>query len=95
MVGEVLRLLEGRERLRKRELEEDREEIREVMDSGPPSREPPGADPHAWWCGDRGLEAPGYPIGHQRSQKPKTFTPGTAGRARAASNALARHRPPR
>ena len=24
--------------------------------------EPPGADPHAGWCGDWGLETPGYPI---------------------------------
>jgi hypothetical protein len=25
-------------------------------------REPPGADPHAGWCGGRGLKSPGYPI---------------------------------
>ncbi len=25
--------------------------------------EPPGADPHAGWCGERGLITPGYPIG--------------------------------
>jgi hypothetical protein len=24
--------------------------------------EPPGADPHAGWCGDWGLKTPGYPI---------------------------------
>ena len=24
--------------------------------------EPPGADPHARWCGDWGLETPGYSI---------------------------------
>jgi len=27
-----------------------------------PRREPPGADPHARWCGDWGLTTPGYPI---------------------------------
>ena len=27
-----------------------------------PHREPPSADPHAGWCGGRGLKAPGYPI---------------------------------
>ena len=26
--------------------------------------EPPGADPHAGWCGDWGLKTPGYPISH-------------------------------
>jgi len=26
-------------------------------------REPPGADPHAGWCGGRGRKTPGYPIG--------------------------------
>ena len=25
-------------------------------------REPPGADPHAGWCGGWGLKTPGYPI---------------------------------
>ena len=25
--------------------------------------EPPGADPHAGWCGGRGRKTPGYPIG--------------------------------
>jgi len=25
-------------------------------------REPPGADPHAGWCGDWGRKTPGYPI---------------------------------
>ena len=27
-----------------------------------PSWEPPGADPHAGWCGSWGGEPPGYPI---------------------------------
>ncbi len=27
------------------------------------SWEPPGADPHAGWCGGWGLNTPGYPIG--------------------------------
>ena len=26
--------------------------------------EPPGADPHARWCGGRGRKTPAYPIGH-------------------------------
>ena len=26
------------------------------------SWEPPSADPHARWCGGRGLKTPGYPI---------------------------------
>ena len=26
--------------------------------------EPPGADPHARWCGGRGRKTPGYPIGY-------------------------------
>ncbi len=30
-----------------------------------PRREPPGADPHARWCGDWGLNTPGYPIGSE------------------------------
>ncbi len=29
------------------------------------SSEPPGADPHAGWCGGRGRKTPGYPIGHR------------------------------
>ncbi len=28
-------------------------------------REPPSADPHAGWCGGRGLNTPGYPIGRR------------------------------
>src|SRR5699024_6404611 len=27
-----------------------------------PRQEPPGADALAGWCGDRGFDAPGYPI---------------------------------
>jgi hypothetical protein len=29
-----------------------------------PVDEPPGADPHAGWCGEGRLEAGPYPIGH-------------------------------
>ena len=34
------------------------------MDKGLPGqfREPPGADPHARWCGEGELETPPYPI---------------------------------
>jgi hypothetical protein len=28
--------------------------------------EPPGADPHAEWCGDWELDTPGYPIRHHQ-----------------------------
>jgi tetratricopeptide (TPR) repeat protein len=44
--------------------------------------EPPGADPHARWCGRRGRKTPAYPIGnhilkiHFQGQTPKPFLRG-------------------
>jgi hypothetical protein len=34
-----------------------------------PVDEPPGADPHAGWCGEGRLEAGPYPIGRGRPQE--------------------------
>ena len=37
-----------------------------------PSPEPPCADPHAGWCGERGWKTPAYPIRHNATHVSQT-----------------------